>query len=362
MVAPTLKTPFICRPCLLRLLHTQSRAFTTSPARRKHGPVPSFHPTPSAELDTLLSTFRSNIFLPAHLIHPQHTLLYKRKNHTLLTSDEPATVKLGGEVHQLHPLDHQKDEPKTRSSFAKAMALMAETGDWRNLPPFLEGLKTARRAIKGWQFEKAVRLANESGKQGVVMECLRRVEETGMGLWDLGVAREAMWGAVWKVIQGNGSEEAVGRARRHAESVWELMWDAKHTENMGGETDVRRRPEVLGVLVLMHAMAKDKEAAEKYAALMFKSWGNASLELQDGDWNDANHKLLMWAPVLAGMDTGNKLFGKGNPIGKTIVEKRKREVKPFVDRCLNVLGNDAMQGGKRRGVKLYEELTKLSSP
>ncbi|KAL9098261.1 MAG: hypothetical protein Q9163_006050, partial [Psora crenata] len=98
---------------------------------------------------------RSNIFLPAHLIQAQRTLLYKEKNHALLTSDEPATVKLGGEVHQLHPLDHQRDEPNTRSSFAKATALMAELTDWRNFPPFLEGLKTARRRVKGWQFEKA---------------------------------------------------------------------------------------------------------------------------------------------------------------------------------------------------------------
>ncbi|KAL9098952.1 MAG: hypothetical protein Q9163_005481 [Psora crenata] len=127
---------------------------------------------------------------------------------------------------------------------------------------------------------------------------------------------------------------------------------------MSAEADVKRRPEIVGVMVLVHAMAKDREAVEKYAALMFKWWGNAELGLQEGDWNDANHKLLMWAPVLAGMNAGNKLLGKGNLIGKTLQEKMKAEVNPLVENCLVLLREHAppQEGKKRRGVKLYEEV------
>lgn len=330
------------------------------------GALPTFQPTPSPELDTLLSTFRSNVFLPSHLIKLQKDLLYRKKNHPLLTSDEPATVRLGDEVLQLHPLSHVEDEPKTRASFAKALDLMTETGDFKNLLGFLEGLRTARRSIKGYQLEKAVRRANASGRQSIINDCLRRTESTGLSLGDLRVAREVTWGATLKAMQSEWSQEGVEKAAKYTENIWELMHDPRHHEKMHGLEDAKRRPEVLGVLVqLCAARAKlggDKSAVEKYASLMLSNWENGKEELaiQEEDWNDANYKLLMWAPVWHGIQLAREVLGAQSSLGKKLGEKMSQDVEPLVKKCQEILSANRPQEGIRRGLNMYERLSQVS--
>ncbi|KAL6722326.1 hypothetical protein ACLMJK_001433 [Lecanora helva] len=331
------------------------------------GPLPTFHETPSSDLNSLLATFRSNIFLPSHLIHLQKTLLYRTKNHPLLTADEPATVKLGNEVHQLHPLDRTKDEPATRASIARVTQLMGETRDWRNLPEWLEGLRIAGRKVRGMQLEKMVRRAGEGGRGGVVMDCLRRVEGTGMGLWDLRVAREVFWCAVGRCVQGGWGKEEVERAGRWVEGVWELCADPRHTEKMTRESDPKRRAEVVGVMVLVHAarvvLHGEKEAADavgKYAEMMLGLWDSKEVGFEEGDWNDANYKMLMWAPVWRGMALARNVVGETSPLGKQLGIKLSEELEPLMQSGQAVLSAHPPAEGRRRGLKMCEDLSQVT--
>lgn len=277
-------------------------------------------------------------------------------------------MRLGDEVLQLHPLDHQKDEPNTRASFAKVLALMSETGDWKNLPGFLEGLRIARRSVKGWQMEKMVRKANESGRMGVVHDCLRRVEGTGLGLWDVRVAREVMWGAVGKCVRSGWSKEGVEGGRKFAEDVWELMFDPRHAEKMVGREDAKKRPEVLGVLVQMHAAkavlfgeGKDEGGkVEIYMGLMLGQWDNAELEIDEENWSDANYKLLTWAPVWHGMMLAQTVLHPSSPTAKTLKTKLTQDVEPLIETAAAALAAHPSEDGKRRGLKMYEELIQVS--
>ena len=334
------------------------------------GPLPKFTPTSSPELDTLLATFRSNVFMPSHLITLQQDLLYKKKNHYLLTSDEPATVRLGDEVLQLHPLDHKKDEPPTRSSVAKVVNLMAETKDWRNLPGFLEGLKTARRRVPGYQIEKMVRKANEDGRQGVIHDCLRRVESTGFALCHIEVGREVMRGAVYKAIQNGWSEEGVEKAVKYAQNIWELMFDPRHTEDQTAESDPKRRSDVIGVLVQLHAAKafmfgdrKDQEnLVEKYATMMLTWWDNAELEVKQEDRFDASKKLLMWAPVWHGMKMACQVLEAGSPqLAAKLSANLTKDLEPLIQKTQAILSAHPPQTGSRRGLKMYEDLPQVSS-
>ena len=305
------------------------------------------------------------------MIKLQQDLLYKKKNHSLLTSDEPATVRLGDEVLQLHPLDHKRDEPKTRPSIARIVQLMGETGDWKNLPGFLEGLKTARRSVKGFQMEKMVRRAGECGRLGIINDCLRRVEGTRLGLWDLRVAREVMWAAVGKCALSEWSQEGVERSTKFAENVWELMADPRHAENMTAETDPKRRPEILGVMILLQAARivffgegkGDVASVERYVQLMLKFWNKSELEFEADDWNDTNYKMLMWAPVWRGMTMARTLLGPTSPLGKQLGTKISKELEPFMERSRAIVSANQPQpeGGRRRGLKMYEELVQVSS-
>ena len=266
----------------------------------------------------------------------------------------------------MHPLNHVQDEPNTRSSFAKALDLMTETRDFKNLPGFLEGLKTARRSIKGYQLEKAVRRANESGRQSIVNDCLRRTQTTGLSLGDLQVAREVMWGATLRAMQKEWSQEGIEKGAKYADNLWELMHDSRHDEKMHGLEDAKRRPEVLGVLVQMSAarakMGGDKIVVEKYASLMLKNWenGRAELDFEEGNWNDANYKLLMWAPVSHGITLAREVVGAQSPLGKRLREKMSQDVEPLVKKCQEILSANAPQEGKRRGLNMHEKLSQVS--
>ena len=279
-------------------------------------------------------------------------------------------MRLGDEVLQLRPLDKRRDEPATRSSFAKVVALMAECEDWGNMAGFLEGLKVAKRKLAGWQVEKMVRRANEGGKMTVVHDILRRVEKTGVGLWGLRVCSEVMRGAVLKGVQSGWSEEGVEKGVKYAENIWELMWDSKHVEQQEKTgMDPRKRPEIIGMMVLMHAVkavkyggGKDEGGMiEKYAELMLKRWENSRDEMAVDvkNWSDANDKLLMWVPVWHGIKLARQIVG--SPLGNSLEEKYTQELGPLIQKSQAVISARAPGEGMRRGLKMYEDVLQASS-
>ena len=333
------------------------------------GTLPTFHPTLSPDLDALLSTFRTNVFLPAHLLRAQQDLIYKRSNWPTLKGNDSATVELSDENIQLQPLDRTKDEPSTRKNFHQVVKLMDESGDWRNLQGWLEGLKSAGRKIEGGVLEKVVRKVVEAKKMGIIIECLQRVEYTGLGLWDLGVAREAMWGGTAIAVQGKWSEGAVEKGVRYAENVWAMMCDEKHAGVQLEDYHPRSRPEVLGLLVLVHAAqavmfkeGKDEAGmVGKYARLLLQYWDRADLEkVEDGDWVDANIKIFTWAPVLHGLKMARMVVGEESALGKSLGGKVDRELEPLLQKTRLIL--EATPGAeKRRGLAICESLSRLSS-
>lgn len=237
---------------------------------------------------------------------------------------------------------------------------------------FLEGLKVARRKLAGWQVEKMVRRANEGGKQGVVHDILRRVETTGLGLWDVKVCREVMRGAVLKGVQSQWSEEGVEKGLKYAENIWELMWDSRHVEQKKRvEMDPRGRPEIVGVMVLMHAVkavklggGKDEWGmAEKYAEVMLKKWENSRgiMEIDAQDWSDANYKLMVWAPIWHGMKMAQQIVGAGSPLGKRLGEKLRQDLEPLIQKSQAIVLAHEPEEGTRRGLKMYEDILQASS-
>ena len=249
---------------------------------------------------------------------------------------------------------------------------MGESGDWGNMAGFLDGLRVARRKLAGWQVEKMVRRANEGGKMGAVLDILRRVESTGIGLWDVKVCREVMRGAVLKGVQSGWSEEGVKRGVKYAENLWELMWGPKHVEGQEktGENP-KGRPEIIGTMVLMHAVkalklggGKDEEEMiRKYAGLMLKKWENSrgDMVIDTQDWSDANYKLYIWAPAWHGMKMARQVIGAGSPLGKSLGEKLSQDLDPLIQTSQAIVLAHAPEEGTRRGLKMYEDIVQASS-
>lgn len=218
--------------------------------------LPTFAPTNSPQLDELLTTFRTDIFLPACLPKAQQDIIFRKKLHHLLLTDEPATASIGKEVVQLRPL-HRADEPRTISSLAKILDLLPQAGEsaWENLPGFLAGLKISKRKLKGYQMEKIVRRACKQGKEGLIMQCMKQVERTGLSLWDAGAAREMMLASVRRADEAGWTKNGVAGALKFAEAVWLLIQDPRHAlpKRRDGLVDPMSRPDIVGILLQLHS-------------------------------------------------------------------------------------------------------------
>ncbi|KAI9793428.1 MAG: hypothetical protein M1816_000321 [Peltula sp. TS41687] len=374
---------------------TLSQGFTTSPTRRKHGPISTFAPTSSTELDTLLSLFRSQVFMPAHLPNRQKALIYKRKYQAML-ENEPVYVELGGGTEResvlLSHINRTRDEPNTRQGVAKMLELMKTPGDWENLPLLLAEWKIAGRK-HGRSLppvEKWVRRANEAGMQGVVVECVKQVARTGLCLTEVRVVREVMWGAHLRGHQherGWEDERITGKALAHAENVERLMEGPLHAGGLeeGMEmVDPRTQPDVVGVLLetaaikaLKHqdGLDGDRKVA-RYAERLMGCWRNADAVGSPEDavasaedavrgkerrvWAAANYELQRWAPVWKGMEIAARIVDP-----KTEVAEWLKSTLPGVENVLkkncevveSSLGRKT--GVKRRGLDWYHGLRKI---
>lgn len=223
-----------------------------------------------------------------------------------------------------------------------------------------------------------VRRANESGRMGVVHDCLRRVESTGISLSDIRVAREVMRGAILKAEQDSWSQEGVERGVKYAEDIWALMFSPRHSEKMTSHQDPKKRPEIIGILLLMHAsksvlfhQAKDEEGkVSRYAELLLAHWSNMHSDLkhnspdikEEDRWNAANHDLLIWAPVVRAIRFSLQILGPESRIGRLLKERLKGELDPLVKGARWALGEHGTEGGvKKRGVQMFEQLAMVGA-
>ncbi|KAL8675715.1 MAG: hypothetical protein Q9224_007401 [Gallowayella concinna] len=234
--------------------------------------------------------------------------------------------------------------------------------------PFLTGLQTAKRRIRSGQLEKMVRKMAEKGGLGVVMEIARRVEDTGMKLGDVGVTREIMWGAVWRCMNSGYTEEAVRDGAKFVNAIWEMLSEERHVDKTirGRDGDPKTNPEIAGVVMWMRAVqstlfseSKDPDDQVKKAVeTVLAVWKNADLKINEEGrgWYDANHKLLMWAPVWHGMKISRKILGQNTSLGRDLTSTITLDLEPTIQKAIEVLSRN--DNTKRRGLGFYEMLEK----
>lgn len=250
------------------------------------------------------------------------------------------------------------------------MDLLKEKKDYDILPGLLEGYKKSGRVLRKGMAEKLIRRAAEAGRGGVVMECLRRVEKTGVRLDDVAIAREAMWVAVRQAVQSEWSETGLEKALKFAEGVLDLLEDTRHMppKHVSPSDDPLFKPEIAGVALDLSAALATKYPSSmpshtkklgQYVKRMSTLWPNADLHIDPENWNDANYKLLMWLPVWHGLKMANRLPEK-SPAVRQLTGVPLQQVGQTVEKARDVVlahGKEKGEGeGMRRGLKLYAEL------
>lgn len=241
-----------------------------------------------------------------------------------------------------------------------------EDRDWRNLAPFLEGLRTAGRRLGEGQVQKMVRRACEKGRLGVVLDVVRRVEGTGVRLEGVGVVGEVMLGCVGRAMTDSWGAEGVKEGERYARAFWGMLWDERHRVGKPAGEDVRRRVEVVGVVVQMLAVKIRKTGEGSVDELrglverLVGCWGWGELdkwgaeEVEERDWSEANTLLVHWAPVWHGMVVARTVLGAESVLGRQLGEKVEA-AEAALKRAREVVKR-APDSETRRGVRMYDQL------
>ncbi|KAI9740416.1 MAG: hypothetical protein M1834_004996 [Cirrosporium novae-zelandiae] len=383
MAKPVTAAAPLCRSCAKQLLKAPSirRTFATTARQQKNGAVPTFTPTSSVELDSILSSYRSKVFLPAHLNTAHRDLIYKTKNSSAITT-EPMIITVAHEDFQLEPLN-KLNEPSSRKALKKILPLMKDPMDWRNLSSLLAGLKTASRYPKKGQLVQMARKANEAGMQNIILNCARQVTKTGFRLKDRELVWEVIFGAHLKGQQSGWDEEGTKKALTEAEQVLYLLEEEKHCGgSVFSDRDPRIQPEIVGLALELAAARATKHAngedaddkVENYAAKLMTLWRNPLLQLSK-DKYIANRNLTMWAPVWNGMRMSINILdkklsgaqgkhqkvtpglGKLEDWLKLMIQRASKEVEPLLLESRKVVLETAA-GKPRRGLEIYDALLK----
>ena len=173
-----------------------------------------------------------------------------------------------------------------------------------------------------------------------------------------------MLGAVLKAQKESWGKESVEEGARFARQVWDLLWDERHRVVRPAKMDPKMRPEIVGILVEMLAARAVKvgegkdEGGEvrKYVERLLGLWKYAELEVDEADWNDANAKMLMWAPVWHGMELARQVLGQESQLGKELGERVDKDLEPFLNKARTIVAANAPENGVRRGLRMYEQL------
>lgn len=279
-------------------------------------------------------------------------------------------ANIGKEVVQMRPIDRMRDEPPLRQSVSKILDLMAEAGGdaWENLPGLLMGLRRSRWQMKAWQQVKVVRRACFAKKEGLIMQCMKQVDLTGLSLREAGAAMEMVRAALRRAQEKGWSREGLQHGIKFAESVWWLMQEPKHIRE--GKNDPMRNPGLVGILVLLHAAKavrfddyKDPEGnIARYVEILLARFKNGG---PDGSVvgvhsDDANQKLVDWVPVWHGMKMARQVLGERSELGQELGTRLLQEVEPMLRRAREETLKQMSQERTLRGLKMEEELSSLS--
>ncbi|KAK4953956.1 hypothetical protein LTR10_008560 [Elasticomyces elasticus] len=319
----------ICTRCALRLQRTVTsssarRAFSQTSTQQKHHGLPVFQESSNAELQDALMSLRSKHIIPAYLPPTQKHLIFGTKNRQLL-ADNPRTYPIGEEEIPLLWIDRRTKIPNRTKTFNTAIELMSK-GDgkeWANLPSLLSGMKSCGAKLPGGVMGKVVRKAANSGRLGVVIQCLQQVEHTGLSLRDEDVLANVMWALHNLAQQDSWSEEATTKAMKWAGEVAVLLETLEHGGGKSrGRGDARTRAEVIGVFLELSAVraykyqdGKDTDGKVKmYAERLLACIGDqAQPPSQSPRTQGPQTEMLNGTPIYHGLLLAEKVLGTEMP-------------------------------------------------
>lgn len=231
-----------------------------------------------------------------------------RQKYADVLDEEPVTVTIGenDEPFLLRPMD-----PTMRPANKEAIdtiALMKTPKDFQNLVPFLTGLRMSHRHIKRGRWEWVIRRANQADALGVILECAKQADKTGLYLNRTALVQRLFFELHRKAQRGDFQDPALSKALRLANQAVTLMESPEHTQ-LDPEEDPKRKPFVVGVLLELHAAralnlleGKDEGGSVRtYAMRLLGTWSNGNFKRSAKTWPEVDMRLQEIVPVYNGL-------------------------------------------------------------
>ncbi|KAK0122873.1 hypothetical protein ONS96_009899 [Cadophora gregata f. sp. sojae] len=336
------------------------------PSNFSVGAIPTFTEVSSPELQDLFTQLRERVFLPAHITQQQRDLIFKGKNKKALEV-EPVTAVVAGEEFTLKPLDPLADVPSRYKSLNKALYLMQDKRDWNNLPNLLQGLKTVKFKLREDERLGLLRKIAKAGRQDVLLECLRRADETGFTLKSPSFVVQVFFWMQQKAYQSDWDAEETKKALQWAEMVKDMMAEPKH-QPAAGSDPLPDLHEVHGILLELaavrassHQDGKDADGkVEKYASDLLASPRHFEVR-HKSNRGAPNYWLSTNIPTLHGLRIAQEVLGATSELSiglKTLGE----ELEPLLSQAKDRISETPNRNGALpTSVLLYEKLLSSES-
>lgn len=281
---------------------------------------------------------------------------------------DPITVSVGGEDFQLVHINKRVDVPNSKKGFFRALHLMQDKRDWDNLPRFLSGLHQVRRGPAKLQQFMMIRKAAEAGRLDVIIECARRVSETGFELKDNQVVNMIVTEIQDIAVASNWGVKETKRALTWVEMVSVMLEDERHAggRKVANNDDPRVSPKLIGVLLELSAVraARHLEGRDEDGKVADYARRLLSLPLDlepaekspDNTQNVhvANHWLCSVIPIVHGMKVARTVL---DPASETTAKLKAKELEleNLIPQEREYVINSKLENSSR-GLALYDKL------
>lgn len=326
--------------------------------------VPSFTPSSSPELDSLLARFRDKAFVPEYLDRQYRRIIFKPDADRILT-ENPIYVNLdpsSEEKYRLQPV--RPGDVPSKNKIKDVVRLMKTKDDWYNLLPLLTGLAASRKTLTPEQWEWVVRKAGESGAYDTIVTCATHAKKTHLPLYNRNVARKYFYNLHRQAQNADFRGEGLEKAYKAAKSTAILMQTRIHQAPFRQQVPSSKAPEIIGiVLELSAARALDvtggrDDAGEVrfYANLVLSNWLLGDFSVPD-NWPEVNERLQEFIPLWRGIQLALQIEEiRGDEPASKLLSTRKTELEGKIDRGLGMIRNIDSSAKNRLGVILAEQL------
>ena len=247
--------------------------------------------------------------------------------------EEQYTTAIGenDEEFQLRPM-HPLTRPTMKEAF-ETISLMKNTQDWKNIIPFLSGLKLSKRVVKDDRWEWIIRHATEANALGIMLEAAKQADRTGFKLSSVGIVRRYYLELHRWAAKNKFSEPTVSKAFGFAKQAAESMEWPQHVVR-DPQVDPKRRPFVVGTLLELSAARALKQFDGKdegglvatYANRLQGVWSLVDTSKDASDWPAADLRLQEIVPILNGIDLALQIkeIADHNTIGGWLKQEKAK--------------------------------------